>query len=148
MAGPKKVVLDASVILKWFVKEDETERALKLKALHLSSVVEIVIPSLLYYEIINVLRYKQDFGKKNVENAVTALSRLQLLTQEWTKDFGIASVERAFEYGITIYDGSYLALGRAMNCPFITADKKMLAKITDKDDEHLLASFDVDEWIS
>jgi predicted nucleic acid-binding protein len=52
----KGVVLDASVILKWYLPdEDEGEEALDLLKRYVSDDLEIIAPSLLEYEAINSL---------------------------------------------------------------------------------------------
>ncbi|MEQ9715814.1 MAG: hypothetical protein ABGF52_09810 [Candidatus Asgardarchaeum sp.] len=44
-----RVVLDASVIVKWFVKEIYSDIALKLREDYLKGKIDIIVPSLVYY---------------------------------------------------------------------------------------------------
>ena len=40
------------------------------------------------------------------------------------------TVELAFQYGITIYDASYLAISNKRKCDIVTADEKLYEKLT------------------
>ena len=46
------LILDASVLLKWFINEQRTEAALELKHRYLDGDVAIVIPALALYEML------------------------------------------------------------------------------------------------
>ena len=50
-------VLDASVILKWFLEEENSEKAITLKDGHSRGEFLVVIPDLAIYEVANALRY-------------------------------------------------------------------------------------------
>jgi predicted nucleic acid-binding protein len=53
-------VLDTSVVVKWFSKmrEDELNNALKIREDYLNKKIFLLFPDLLFYELMNVLRYK------------------------------------------------------------------------------------------
>lgn len=52
-------VLDASVILKWFLKEEDSEKAIDLKTEIIQGNLLVILPDLILYEISNALRYKR-----------------------------------------------------------------------------------------
>ena len=43
----------------------------------------------------------------------------------------LACINDAAEYGITIYDGSYIALGEHLESVVYTADSKLVRKVAD-----------------
>jgi len=55
-------ILDASVVLKWFVNEADSGQALKLREDFYAGKREIVVPDLLFFEIANALRYNPTFS--------------------------------------------------------------------------------------
>ena len=44
-------ILDASVILKWFVSEEDSDQALKIREKFYNGATEIVVPDLLLFEV-------------------------------------------------------------------------------------------------
>ena len=60
----KRAVLDASVILKWYlVDEDHGQPAIDLLERYLADDLEIIAPSLLEYEVINGLLVAQKHSR-------------------------------------------------------------------------------------
>ncbi|MBW1669419.1 MAG: type II toxin-antitoxin system VapC family toxin, partial [Deltaproteobacteria bacterium] len=58
MSGVEKAVVDASVVVKWFVEEEGSEEALAIRRRYIEEEVEIVAPELIHFEVLNALRYK------------------------------------------------------------------------------------------
>jgi len=56
------LVLDASVLLKWFLQEPGSDSALELKHRYLEGDVAIALPDLALYEVPNVLRFKRELN--------------------------------------------------------------------------------------
>ena len=129
MAGISQIVLDASVALKWFLKEDYSEEAGQLRDEYLSGTLEIVVPALVYYEITNVLRYKPDYSIRDLEDCASSLDGMQLNTVSWNEAVGKISISLAYKFGITAYDASYLAVAHYCQCKLITCDEKLLSKV-------------------
>lgn len=136
MAGTAKIIVDASVALKWFLEEEWTREALALRD-DLVDLVIPVVPSLFFYEVTNVLRYKEEFGIEDVTRVLESLLSFQFSINYFSGEFAFKSVEFAYKFGITIYDASYLALGDIMDAPLITADQKLLNKARGRAVVHL-----------
>lgn len=56
------MVLDASVILKWFLEENGSNKALKIKESHVAGTSTITTPDIVIYEVGNALRYEPEFS--------------------------------------------------------------------------------------
>ena len=56
------LVLDASVITKWFFEEEDTDQALKLLEKHKLETIQINVPVLLFFEFGNtvVKKFRED----------------------------------------------------------------------------------------
>jgi len=131
LAPEEIIVLDASVILKWFVEEEWSEIAADIKSEYSKGKLSIVVPSLVFYEVANVLRYKTEFGLKDVTVALTSLYALQF--EIWGFEYVLASktIELAYIYGITIYDAAYLGLAALKECFIYTVDEVLVDKTKD-----------------
>ncbi|MBS7653109.1 MAG: type II toxin-antitoxin system VapC family toxin [Candidatus Bathyarchaeia archaeon] len=127
---PQSLVLDASAAVKWFIKEDEHPEMRELRDLFLEGRLEIHIPSLLYTEFSNALRYIHGLTSIDVVRALNALKDLQLKTIS-DLDLLQEAVEIAFDKDITVYDALYIALARAVSSKLITYDTKLLNRFSD-----------------
>ena len=121
-------VIDASVVVKWFNIEEYSDNAEHIKERHLKGELTLISPVLMVFEVLNALRYNPEFGAEDVTEALMDLLGIQIKlypVEEWMSD----SVSLAYDFGLTIYDGSYLALAKHLGCVLYTAD----SKLSDKD---------------
>jgi len=72
------IVADASVVVKWFVEEDYTDEALRLRDDYVERALEIASPDLLPYEVLNALRYNPSFGGSQLVKTAMALEKYSL----------------------------------------------------------------------
>ena len=122
------VVVDANVVVKWFNVEEYSEKAEELKNKHLRAELTLVSPALMIFEVLNALRYNPEIGASDVKESFDDLLGIQIKlypVEEWLSE----AVTTAYEYGITIYDASYIALANHLNCLLYTADSKLLEKV-------------------
>ncbi len=122
-------VLDASVILKWFVDEKDSNKALSLRKDFREGKTELVLPDLALYEISNALRYNPDFDKEEIKVAIQTLIDLDIDIVTPTLPLIEASIEIATDHEITCYDATYYALARELEFSLITADEKFFNKL-------------------
>jgi predicted nucleic acid-binding protein len=130
MAREKKIVLDASVAVKWFNQEKSTNIALKIRELHINNKLRIHAPDLLLFEVINALRWKPDFDEEDVKKAHNSLHNIMINFSKINLDLAI---EYAFKYDLTIYDTAYMSLAKKINAQLVTAENKLYRKVNDKD---------------
>lgn len=128
MAGAKEVVVDASVAVKWFNREEYSESALRLLHDYLGGRIELVAPYLIIYEVCNALRYNPDFGEEDVKEAVNHLLNLQMSLRLLDRDHAARAVSLAYRAGLTLYDTVYLALAESEGAELYTSDEKLLSK--------------------
>lgn len=123
-------VVDASVVLKWFhqVKEEELQKAYKLREDYLSRQIDLIAPELLIYEVANVLHHKEELAEEEIVKAVASLYKMQIL-QSSTEEVMREAIKWARKYDITVYDSTYLSMASHYRFPFITADEKLWNKI-------------------
>ena len=127
----ERVVVDASVAVKWFVPERGSDKALRLRELYLNEALEIIAPTLICYEVANALRFHpyHRLSQKELLKAIAALKDMQITveptTKTWFKAFEISVLN-----DISIYDAIYLATSMSFNTKLITSDKGMVEKLS------------------
>ncbi len=119
-------VVDASVAAAWLLPDERSEAAdavlerLALDGAH--------APSLLWYELRNILVMATRRGRLPDGEAALALSRLRRLpieTVDMTLSDDAAVLRAAREHRLTAYDAAYLALAQNLNVPLATADRAL-----------------------
>jgi predicted nucleic acid-binding protein len=128
---PKSVLLDSSVVIKWF-RQSEIWRdaAILLRQEYLNGRLIIYIPDLLIFEIANVLRYKPDLNRLQVQEALLSLFDLQIAIVAISKEVITKAIDLAYSQDLTIYDAAFVAMSLNLNVPFITADEKLIQKLS------------------
>ena len=127
--GKEIVVLDASVVVKWFVKEKYTDAALKAREDYAAGRTDIWSTQFLPFEVLNALRYNPSFGLDELKKAAGALERYRLALNPVLGELAEASVSDAVNFGITFYDAACLSLARMLGRKMYTADERLLAKL-------------------
>ena len=126
-----KIAVDASVVVKWFVEEKYSKEALIIRDSFTEGLVDIVAPSLLYFEVLNALKYSGAFGEDELKKVARILEDYQFTLYELEGAYAEKAVEIAMRKGITIYDASYVALALIEGVDLYTADEKLLTKTQD-----------------
>lgn len=128
------LILDSSVIAKWFFPESGSEKALEIKEKFTANTISIAIPVLLYYEINNILRTAVKTFRIETNEATEVYNAF--LTLNFIAYSSEALMEKtldlAIKFDISSYDASYIALAEYLHVPFVTADDKLLIKVASK----------------
>ena len=124
-------VVDASVLMKWFLYQQEADRdrALALRELHISGRSVIYIPQLALLELMNALRFAPKAKEEDGEMALEAVRDLHLEVKPPEYDVLRKANAIAWAYKTTIYDALYVAHAEQVGYPLITADETMIRKL-------------------
>ncbi|MCX8183754.1 MAG: type II toxin-antitoxin system VapC family toxin [Crenarchaeota archaeon] len=133
-----KVVSDASVVVKWFIQEKESEKALKLRDMHVSGQLEIAAPQLLFFEVLNALKSSNLFSEEELKTAANSLLNYRVELHPLNKKLAEKTVEIAFKTGLTIYDAAYVALAVELDTVLYTADGKIVETADGEYSGHVL----------
>jgi len=132
------VVGDASLIVKWFIEEEDSDKALKLRDMHVNGEVMIVAPELLPFEVLNALKYSNLFSMDELKDVAVALSSYGIELYSLRGEVAERAVEIAVEEEVTIYDASYVALAVTLNTRLYTADRKLVKRLRRKYEDVVL----------
>jgi len=127
------LVLDASVIAKWFYDEEHTDKALEIRKEFFTGEIDIIVPELVLYEVSNALRYNKDIPRRDKREMIDDLSLIDFKVVRFSNKIASMALKMALDTDTTIYDSTYLAVAKLNKCPLITADKKYVKKIRSKD---------------
>jgi predicted nucleic acid-binding protein len=116
-------LVDASVVIKWFVGEVHAEAARGLQ----EDQYELSAPDLLWPECGNILWKKMRRGELTPAEARLIRSGLeqQPITSFPSRLILELALEVAFDASRTVYDSYYLALAMLLDCQLVTADQKL-----------------------
>lgn len=119
----REVVLDASVVLKWFHSEGEAHAAAAraLREEFEAGELKAVAPPLLWLEILNVAARRWRWGVPSLEALATSLSELGFELVEPEPEV----IARWAGQGLTAYDAAYVAVAEETGVPVITDDAQI-----------------------
>ena len=134
-----KLVLDASVIAKWYIEEENTEKAIEIRDKFVAGKFAILEPTLLIYELGNVFWKHPAKSPEDVESDFKALFDIGLEFFD-VRDPGFLKFvfENGRKFGITFYDAVYVTLAMDEDCKLITADGRLQRKVNGHMDVELL----------
>ncbi len=125
------MVTDPSVLLKWYLSEDEPYRthALLLFNRFRTGKVRILLPELALYELGNRLIRLSKSGAQLFADVVDLLTDIVFLGPGDLKRIAksAVSLRDLGLHKITLYDCAYLHLARLAGSPLITADRLQAA---------------------
>ncbi len=122
----RKYILDASVIIKWYFFENESdlEGANYIHEKVTRDEIIIASPDLMIYEVLNFFIFKSKIPSGKIADILSELNDIIFIINT-----DISVQKKAFEISRkiknTIYDSLYLALSQSLDCPLITADNKL-----------------------
>ncbi|MHA1973194.1 MAG: type II toxin-antitoxin system VapC family toxin [Candidatus Hodarchaeales archaeon] len=123
------VVVDASIIVKWFITEKYSDLALKIREKFVDQKIQLYTPSLFFYETLNALKYSNMFSAEELQDARKSLENYGITQVPFNGEFAKRTLEIAHKYDVTIYDASYIALSDILDALAWSADKKLVEKV-------------------
>jgi predicted nucleic acid-binding protein len=127
----KKIVLDASVGLAWFLDDPVPDLAQRVRR-SLENGSRALVPSLWHLEVANGFAIGQRRGILSESHADRCLDDIEglmaLVIEDGSSTVSLRqalTVARAF--GLTAYDATYLETARREHLPLATLDKQLLA---------------------
>lgn len=123
-----KIVIDASIGVKWFSCKDENniDLALQIRDLKLKNGIEVTVPDLFFFETINALLKKKGFTNEIIHFSLETLYRMDLNIIYPDKEIIDNTIDIARKSKLTFYDSLYIAAAVSRQALLITEDQEML----------------------
>ncbi len=122
-------VIDASVAVKWFLKDETHPQAEAILERLISKPEFFAIPELFCFEVFSVLSRVHPYGGKVFVDSVLPLLEGGLFRQPMTASLA-ANAEQFVKMGMTGYDACYAALAKEIKGMWLTFDEKAHRLIT------------------
>ena len=126
-----KIVVDSSVVIKWFVTEPFSADARRILDGYQSGTLTLFAPDLLNAEVGNIVWKKHRFqglAKTDAEQIVDVFRELAIAFTP-TAELLEEAFRLAVEHERTVYDALYVALSVREECPFVSADERLVNAI-------------------
>ncbi len=116
----RRLVLDASVVIRWF--GPHAGPAAPLRSEFESGRLGVIVPTLLFLELLNVAGRQWRWREDRLQDLVRELEGAKFEALDPPLDRVAAWVSR----GLTAYDASYVALAEQLDFPLVTEDRAIL----------------------
>jgi predicted nucleic acid-binding protein len=125
------LVVDSSVVIKWFLLEVYSAQARAIRAGAQSGALTLLAPDLIYAELGNIVWKKQTLQGLAATDAQRIIDAVQVLPLSATPAAVLLddAYRIAVAHGRTVYDALYVALGLRESCPFVTADQRLVNSV-------------------
>jgi predicted nucleic acid-binding protein len=121
------LIIDASVLIKFFVPEVLSSKAEQLLARVEDGSVRLFAPDLIYAEAGNTLWKKhrlKELSRSEIDKITDLIISIPLKV-ELSKALFPLAIDIAIAYQVTVYDALYLSMAKVYETQMLTADKKL-----------------------
>jgi len=123
------VVVDTSVLVKWFIEENDSAPALRIRDAQREGRIRGACPDFALVELGNVLRYKfppQDVDR--VTAAVRSITSLGIKVIASSPEIVSEGIRAAYANNLAVYDALFVALAQDLGYPLVTADDELWSR--------------------
>lgn len=120
-AGPP-IVIDASVVLAWILKEPEAPEVIGALDGWLDDDRPLLVPAHFWLEVINRIRREPGTNGERMLATVHRLDSFGIKTVDSSRPMLIQVIDRVERHGLTPYDAMYLALAETVDGQLATLD--------------------------
>ena len=128
MAKKDEYVVDSSIVTKWFLVETDSDQAIKLRNEFATGRLRLTVPTLLFYEVTNALRFSTVFDEMDLALTAKSLSKYRFGIWRPRGKLLELSVQLSVRENVTVYDACYVALAKRLKTRLVTEDKELLYK--------------------
>jgi len=128
MEKKNEYVIDSSIVTKWYLIEENSNHAIRLRDEFATGRLRLAVPTLLFYEVTNALRFSGVFNETDIVLAAKSLSKYQFGIWRPRGKLLEMSAQLSIRDGITVYDACYVALAKRLRKKLLTEDKELLEK--------------------
>jgi predicted nucleic acid-binding protein len=119
-----KIIVDTSVLIKWFTDEPGSTDAQKILKQQQNSKIQIILPDIVLLELVNALYWAKKFTYEHILIVLEAMSKIKIIYKGLNNSLLPAASLLMIRYKIQSYDALFIALAEVEKCPLITVDRK------------------------
>jgi len=125
------VVVDTSVVYKWFSPENEEllPQALSILENHLHNKETLIALDLTIYELANAWATKTKLDFSQIKIFLRDLAETRIKIEPITFELIGKAVDFSKKYNVSVYDASYAVLAMEKECVLFTADSKFVERV-------------------
>lgn len=121
------LVVDTSVVVKWYIPEQHYEEARALRDDFLNGTHDLYAPALMPFEAVNALYYSGHYDGERLVEAADSLGEYGIELVSFQSVGALAEITTTLD--ITAYDAAYVALAVERDATAYTADSTLLADL-------------------
>lgn len=114
--------------MKWYLEEEYSDGARLLRDAFVKGQVGKTVPSLMYYETLNALRYSKVYDEKELVMAAESMSKYGFDVWQPTGSVYRESGRISLNREISVYDAAYVALAEHLHVPLYTGDNDLVTR--------------------
>lgn len=122
----RTLLLDSSVLVKWFLPESDAHLALAIQQAFLDQQIALTYADLALFEVANALHFSNVFAPADIVAALEAIQGLGMTRLDYHHPALEVAIQLAKQHRIAIYDGYLVALAQAFQLDFVTADQRLV----------------------
>ena len=126
------LVLDSSVVIKWFIPESLEDNAVRLKERIERLSESVAVPRFFFVEAANVLWKKaalrKDMSRTDAQGILSRILDLPMTVLE-DDEVLLRALDISLGHRLSVYDSMYLASALRLKATFITADSVLVKKL-------------------
>ena len=130
-------MIDASILVKWYIQEIDSDKALLLRDRHVNGELRLAAPALIFYETLNALKDSGRFSAKELNEIALSIQNYGFSFYGPEKNAPEILLDAVEDNKITVYDGAYVALAMSLETELITADQKLLDRLVGEYAKHV-----------
>jgi predicted nucleic acid-binding protein len=124
-----RVVMDASAAAAWVLPDEQSEPAEALLRLIMSRELDLLVPMIWYYEMLNLLvaaTIRDRISAQEAHRGVVALKAVPVQAVPVDHESADRTVATALDLGLSVCDAAYVSLAETNGVPLLTADGDLL----------------------
>jgi len=122
-----RLVVDASVVAKWFNVEELSNKAVEVKDAFVEGRLELVAPIHIIYEVGNSIWKNAQLTEEDASDAIASLLRIDLQLLSPDMERARRAMEIARMKKTAFYEATYLQAAEELKTTLLTSDESQMA---------------------
>ena len=126
----EEIVIDASVSGSWIIESEKTPDSEALLEGVINHRIDVIVPLLWIYEMINILKscvIRKRLSREDAMQGVRTIQAIPVRTLHPDLFLQRLMFRLSVDHDISAYDASYIAIAEELSCRFLTTDNKLLS---------------------